>query len=302
MAEFGDLLRQIGSDLQSGDRTQATAPSALQELAAYQTMTPEQQDLYWKVKRAAPIVNLGGTQAVLSPSGSGATTQSLPVTLKPEDQPVNAADKAGAVDTAKNIAERSSKFKTDQNLMSTALQSIDQQINKVDEMFDANGNLKPEFAANYGSVMGVQLPKTHQSTIDAAAKLANVNANAFIQNLGAMKSQSATGASGLGALSEKEGDKVQSAATAASDTKQSAASAAENFKAYRKELQATKDRLHSGFTNLYANELGGSSASPTAPSVPAAGTKIRVQNPQGKTGTIDASELPAALANGWKQL
>jgi len=71
-------------------------PSALQELAALQGMTPDQKSTYWQIKRAAPIVNLGGSQAVLSPQGTGAVTTQLPVTLKPEDQPENAAAKAGA--------------------------------------------------------------------------------------------------------------------------------------------------------------------------------------------------------------
>lgn len=109
-------LRSLGEKLQNGEIDQqeylrqlamtdpmaarqvagVNKPSSLQELAAYETMTPEQRDNYWNIKRAAPVVNLGGTQAVLSPSGTGQPVAQLPVTLKPEDRPENAGAKAEA--------------------------------------------------------------------------------------------------------------------------------------------------------------------------------------------------------------
>lgn len=94
--DFFQALTALGQGLQGQRANALNTPSALQELAAYQTMSPEQQKIYWNIKRQQQVVNLGGSQAVLDPSGGGSVAQSLPVTLRPEDQPVNAEAKATA--------------------------------------------------------------------------------------------------------------------------------------------------------------------------------------------------------------
>lgn len=69
-------------------------PSALQEWGAFQQMTPEERSQYLGLKRAQQVVNLGGSQAVLNPTGG--IKEEYDVTLRPEDQPTNAGAKAQA--------------------------------------------------------------------------------------------------------------------------------------------------------------------------------------------------------------
>ncbi|CAB5212901.1 hypothetical protein UFOVP191_63 [uncultured Caudovirales phage] len=146
------------------------------------------------------------------------------------------------------------KFRTDQNLLANATNSIDKQIAHVDALFDGD-NLKPDVANVYGTTLGYQTPIFYQGTRDAKTKLDFVNAGAFINSLADMKNQSATGASGLGALSEREGDKVQSAAMSAADTKQSPESAAAALKLYKQTLLESKGGLQSGFKNIYSDRF-----------------------------------------------
>lgn len=153
------------------------------------------------------------------------------------------------------------KFRNDQNLLANATSALDKQIANVDALFDESGNLKPDVANVYGTTWGYQLPILKQGTMDAKTKLDQVNADAFLSALGDMKNQSATGASGLGALSEREGDKVQSAGTSAANTKQSPESAAAALKQYRANLAQAKKNLQSGFQNIYSDRIA---ASPSA--------------------------------------
>lgn len=61
-------------------------PAALQEYAAYQRMTPEQQAEFMRIKRGQQIVNMGGSIGTLNPTGGG-LFQQFPVTPKPEQMP-----------------------------------------------------------------------------------------------------------------------------------------------------------------------------------------------------------------------
>jgi hypothetical protein len=81
----------------------ADTPSAIQEYNYWASLTPEQKRDFLSVKRANQVINLGGTQEIRGPDGS--VVQQLPVTLKPEDVPANAAAKAGAVANAQNLSD-----------------------------------------------------------------------------------------------------------------------------------------------------------------------------------------------------
>lgn len=148
-------------------------------------------------------------------------------------------------------AKKNQKMLNDQNALTGILTDTDNQLAKIDSMFDEKGNLKKDYADVYGTTGGVQLPVVFQGTVDARANLDNLINNSVFQKLGELKSQSATGASGLGSLSNSEGTMLKSSATAAGDYKQSPESAAKNLKAYRAQIEATKKNLVGGFQNIY---------------------------------------------------
>ena len=146
------------------------------------------------------------------------------------------------------------KFKNDQNSLTGILMDTDTQIEKIKGMFDEKGSLKKDYADNYGTTFGYQAPVVFQSTQDARTALDNVVNNSIFQKLGDLKAQSATGASGLGSLSNSEGAMLKSAATPVADYKQSPKAAEANLKAYLKQLETSRGNLVNGFQNIYGQQ------------------------------------------------
>ena len=240
------LSAQKGGDL----------PSNVREYEYFNSLpSREAKEQYLQVKRAEKYFDTGSGFARVNPM----TNQAFPV--------MAGGNQGGFQDVGTNnygmpqpltkdlspekqaVAER--KKSLDQNLVANALQANQTQLDLVNNLFDKDGNLKEDAAANYGTILGMRAPVVFQGTADARANLEQVNAKAFVQALGDMKAQSATGASGLGSATEREGDKVQAAALAAADTRQSPESAAKNFLAYKKALEETNARLQSGLYKIY---------------------------------------------------
>lgn len=157
---------------------------------------------------------------------------------------------------------------------------------------------------------------------DAGAALAlykQVTGGAFLAGLAKLKQASPNKSSGLGAVSEKEGDKVQSDA-AALDRLQQAPDFRRQLGTYIREMEGFAARLATGAQQdgvtpipLQAKPLvapkGGRrapaapAAAPTAaPTAPAGGDRVRVRAPDGQTGTIERSKLEAAKARGYTEI
>lgn len=69
-------------------------PASIQEWQYYNALTPEDQKRWLEQKRANQVANLGGNTMVLGPDGKPIANYNH--TLKPEDQPENAKNKANA--------------------------------------------------------------------------------------------------------------------------------------------------------------------------------------------------------------
>jgi len=148
------------------------------------------------------------------------------------------------------------QMRGDQNALTGAVQGIDQQIADLDNLIgvkDPNGNyIKPPaegLSGNFGirSVLP-NLPGTKAA--DAAAMLEKIKAGTLLSGLNNLKSQSATGASGLGSLTEREGAAVQNA-QAALQSGQSIDQLLKNAANYRNQLAKSKTNLVNGFNNIY---------------------------------------------------
>lgn len=86
--------------------SQTSQPAAVREFEFFQGLSPEDQAAYMGVKRSAPTLNLGGTQAVLTPEGD--ISRQYEVTPKPEQMPSFKAEQQRAQVTAKQQAEKES--------------------------------------------------------------------------------------------------------------------------------------------------------------------------------------------------
>lgn len=103
---FLQRLHQFGSDMQNYNnptwaalearKSQSIdAPSNVREYQYFQSLPPDQQKEYLRVKRAQQILDLGGTYGVANPVQGGVDPLATK-TLAPADQPINAYNKEKA--------------------------------------------------------------------------------------------------------------------------------------------------------------------------------------------------------------
>ncbi len=105
----------------------------------------------------------------------------------------------------------SEQHKTADAAKSAAVASIDDTTSALDELLDPNGQLKNGVGGAVGwDALRSRIPGT--SAADAKARIDRLQSRLTVDLLGEMKRQSRTGASGFGALSEKELMVLQNAA------------------------------------------------------------------------------------------
>jgi hypothetical protein len=191
----------------------------------------------------------------------------------------------------KRDEKKNTKMLNDQNALGGYSSEIDNQMALIDEVLgagsglDENGNpinvkYMPGLEGNLGA-RGQYIPNiAGTDAANAEAKLNQIDAKTFLKTLGDLKNQSATGASGLGSLTESEGKKIQAAAAALSRS-QDAASYARNLLKYKSELAASKQRMISGYQNLYGE---GNSQSPAITITPEAARAELARRAAAKAG------------------
>lgn len=110
----------------------------------------------------------------------------------------------------------------------------------------------------------------HTDAADAKAQLDTVGNRSVLDTLSALKSLSATGASGFGALSEKEGDILRNAA-ANLNTSQKNDALKRNLLELREKLVRARDQVANQRISLPEDQVGGGASQQPAQPAPAAG-------------------------------
>lgn len=124
-------------------------PSAVREYEYVSKLSPEEREQFLRVKRAQQTINLGGSQAVLSPTGGIA--ENYPVTPKPQDMPDFKKDQAAAA--AEGTALGAAKGVREKNAI-TALDSIGL-INRAMEILpDASDGTASRIGTGIGEFFG----------------------------------------------------------------------------------------------------------------------------------------------------
>lgn len=204
----------------------ADLPSAIQEYQYWNNLSPAEKQEYLKVKRSNQVINLGGTQEVVGPSGE--TIESKTVTLKPEDVPANAAAKAGAV--AQSQESMKLKVEKEANYPKIAAR-VDENINIINEALN-----HPGFDGNFGK-LGILPNIPGNAAADAATYIEQIKGTAFLTAIAELK--------GSGSITEKEGD-AATAAVARLQKAQSAESARKALNDLKKILEGAKTRGAAG--------------------------------------------------------
>lgn len=148
----------------------------------------------------------------------------------------------GKIDAAKE--KETEKQRSVDTARNAAMASIDDTVSALDELIDDKGQLKPGAAGAFGadSALGI-IPGT--SYADARSRRDRLQSRLTIDLLGELKRQSRTGATGFGALTEKELAVVQNAA-ARLQSAQSDESARQALVDVRKKLTEMRQRAAGG--------------------------------------------------------
>lgn len=122
--------------------------------------------------------------------------------------------------------------------------SADDTINNINELLKDTEGLK-KISGLTGDVVHIT-----DASRRAKAKYETIKAQGFLNTLQGLKSSSPTGASGLGSVSNSEGDKLVAAAASLKQS-QSYDDLVRELKAYKTKIEESKKRLQSGFDETY---------------------------------------------------
>lgn len=220
-------LARLQSLAAGGDK-----PSALQELAALDQMTPEQKRNYWNIKRNQ-WQNAGGM--LINPE----TGEQIQKTVSPDQQPALKGAQAAAINEADLIGKPKIAAQTLKETAATekeiafpaASARVDNNIKIIDDALS-----HPGFDANFGK-MGVLPSIPGGEAADAGTYIDQIKGTAFLTAIDELK--------GTGQITEKEGE-AATAAVARLQKAQSAPSARKALTELKDILLSAKNRAAAG--------------------------------------------------------
>jgi len=256
----------------------SSAPADVQSAEWYRKATPEQRAAYDVTRRAPQVVNLGGTQAVLNPSGG--INQSYNVTPKPEQMPdfkFNQAQATAAGTAAGENAATATNTIAKLGGLNAALEAL-----KTSSQNAPSGGIE-NIGATLANTSGLG-----GSAADAQGDFAVKRAAAENEIRAAFR------VVGSGSQSDADAKPFTEMLPVASDS--------ESVKVTKTDaaMQAVKAKVQALAAQRGLNDPFGQVSA--TPQQQPAQNKIRVSNPQtGEAFMIDAADLPAAQAEGFVQ-
>lgn len=182
------------------------------------------------------------------------------------------SDKFGI--TKQEAQKRESTLPQTAGALNNLNQSLDSLIQSTEEL-----KKHPGLSGATGKV-NQWLPTMSQDTADAESLLNNIKSKVLINTINSMKAMSKTGASGFGALSDKEAEKIQNS-IASLDPKQGTEAMKKSLTQIANYAKQLKDNATSTFNDTYSyrNKAPVTVASPSpAPAPAAAGKTPSVSN------------------------
>jgi len=230
-------------------------PAAVREFKYFMSLPRAQQEQYMAVKRAAQIMNLGGTQAVRGPMGGIA--EQYVVTPKPGEMPAFQAAQTTAVESAKAAVEKEAARLAAMAAYRAAVRKSDETIAAIDSTLkDVN-----QMSAGLPAQATVGIGQT--PAYNLKAKLVTLGAKFAFEAMAELKAASPTGATGLGAIAIKEFEALQNA-TGAIDQFQDPDQLKDQLRLIRMHMQNIR-----GLIDQAHKERWGTDAVPAAPAAPA---------------------------------
>ena len=271
-------------------------PAAIREWNIYSQMSKEDQEKYLGMKRANRPIDTGPGWVTPSQTDPTKTTPLIDKDLTPEQEPEYlrriAREKeairlsglgiqqgmevphAGKMATATSTAQKEVdlKYELPQARLQVQLvgKTVDNMVRGIDEILD-----HPGLDNATGWLFG-RIPTVSQEGRNAIALMDTLKNQIFMTSLQEMKRASGTGASGLGQLTEKEGERLENN-IAALDASQDTETYKDQLRVIKREALSGKDIHHSMFNEVYGVRAPAAPAAPTPPETIQVGKfKVRV--------------------------
>ena len=242
ISELGALGRLVPAE--------TAAPSSVREWQYFNSLDPDQQKQFLGMKRAQQIVNLGGTQAVLDPTGEG-LSQEFPVTPKPEQQPdfIQSQEEAKVLGGGKITPIQQRAYNREESKLSaeTGLRAAIDTSDNINTVVDEALGQASAWTTGFGSIASF-VPGTPAA--DLKANLNTIEADAAFSALQDMRDRSKTGGA-LGQVSERELALLSSARAALS-----ASQSPEQFKRNLSRYKKVRAKALDNTKKAYKKEFG----------------------------------------------
>lgn len=251
-------------------------PSNIQEWQYYNSLSPEDQERFLTMKRANQVVNLGGSQMVLSPGGQ--PTANYKVTPPPQAMPEFQAQVEKAKQDATGVIPESEKANQGKQKVSEVLADVRtnyQRLNDMKAITSTTNTLEQNIGAYLGSSTPGQL--VGKMTGSEAQSVRNAINNQIPALINAIRQ-----ATGMSAKAMDSNAELQFYLQQASNP--------------QLDIQANMQAL-----DMLENLYGVTSGSGNSVQTPTQSNVITVVNPQtGEMFDIDEADLSAAQAEGFQ--
>ena len=191
--------KNTGEVVTTGSGPDGKGPMSIQEWDIFKKMLPDEQERYLAMKRAAPWLNLGGSQVAPSQvSPAGPPLANVTNTLKPGELPAVQGQQAAAVAAATSLQKKQDNLPRAQS----AVNSLKQQSGIVVKTIDSALELaKNEYATGLTGAVLSSFPDTDARALKN--DLITIRANIGFDKLDAIRSNAITGGA-LGNVSDYE--------------------------------------------------------------------------------------------------
>lgn len=201
------MVQQVRQVL--GEGTQAQDPASVREFQFIQSLTPEQQQQYMVMKRAAPQVNLGDRVVIADPTNpAAAPIAEFQRELAPGERPETRGAQAAAVQQAEIAAiepraqeERRVQRAAEQGQRIGAIESKAEQTQLITELVDQARDFSSTWTTGFIGSAASRVPGT--PAFNLARTLDTLQATAGFDTLQQMRDNSPTGGA-LGQVTERE--------------------------------------------------------------------------------------------------
>ena len=229
-----------------GQPIEDNRPSSVREFDFFQSLDPEDQEIFMRIKRGQDTIDLGDRTVVPSQSNPGQVVAEFPEGIPPEQQPENVRDRTTAQETAEQEVIKTFEAGQARNAADAVIANSDKLVNAVDNILNHPGL---EAISGASALFDPRTVLPGADANDARVLLNQLKDVVFVDSLNAIRAASKTGGA-VGSVSDAEGARLENMLGALSRF-QSDEQLVEQLQKIREEAENLKNRTNEAFSRRY---------------------------------------------------